>query len=294
MKGEKILISAMILNVFFGCRLPVDLGGAFYSYSTPDGRFDERDNLPYPSDPTSLNNPPVGGSGYSYTFAVMSDIHVDGDSAAVLTDMVQNRLLPSDMFFLNCGDSTQNGGEEQLQTYRTVMDASGKPWFSTIGNHDLFYSGWKPYRAYIGRTSYALEVGTAGAPGSMLIIALDSANGTLGGKQLRWVEKKLSGEKGLWDHTVVFTHCQFFSSGVDTIVQFTDTEEIYRLVHLFTECSVDYVFMGHNHQWDKRKINGVTYVALDALKEGEPDKSFVRITVNGEDLSLARMIISGN
>lgn len=174
------------------------------------------------------------------------------------------------------------------------MESSALPWFAALGNHDLYFEGWKSYRTVIGRSVYTLQVGIPGNDGSMLIIALDSANGTLGALQLKWIEDLLPGEKNSWDHIVVFTHSQFFSTGLTTVVQFTDTEEIYRLMDLFSKNGVDLVLMGHNHIWDDRLIDGVQYLTLDPLQKEGSDDSFVRITVDGKDLSWQRIIISGN
>ena len=95
------------------------------------------------------------------------------------------------------------------------------------------------------------------------------------------------------DHLIVFTHCQFFSDGISTIVQFTDTEEIYKLMYLFKTYGVDYVFMGHNHKWNDRSIKNVRYVALDPLEKEGSNDSYVRITVDGSNISLERIMIPG-
>jgi 3',5'-cyclic AMP phosphodiesterase CpdA len=171
------------------------------------------------------------------------------------------------------------------------MDTSGIPWFEAIGNHDLYFEGWKNYKAILGRSIYSFPVGNIGEPGSMYVLSLDSANNTLGRKQMDWLESTLKAQSALWDHLIVMTHCQFFSSGISTVVQFTDNEEIYKLMYLFKKYGVDYVFMGHDHQWDERTINGVTYVTLDPLKKEGSEDSYVRVFVDGGNISFTRNII---
>ena len=229
----------------------------------------------------------------TYSFSIISDIHVDDTSALHLDQFVNNIADPADLFILDCGDSTQSGTAEQFLTYKSLMDSSGIPWFESIGNHDLYFSGWNNYRKTIGRSVYSFQVGNIGEPGSMFVISLDSANGTLGLKQMNWLKETLKNQSGLWDHMIVFTHSQFFSDGITTVVQFSDSEEIYQLMYLFKTYGVDYVFMGHNHTWNYRTIDGVRYITLDPLQKEGSEDSYVRIFVDGNNISFTRNMIPG-
>ena len=110
---------------------------------------------------------------------------------------------------------------------------------------------------------------------------------------MNWLEDTLETQSGLWDHLLVYTHSQFFSDGVTTVVQFTDTEEIYKLMYMFKTYEVDYVFMGHNHVWNDREINSVRYITLDPLQKKGSEDSFVRISVDGSNISHERIMIPG-
>lgn len=288
-----IRLLVLFLTLFFlgSCDLGVDLGGFFYSYSNPDSRFSEKDSLSMPSDPSVLETMPLNGTKLTFSFTVISDIHTNGSDVPHLKQFVNTLLLPEDNFILDCGDSTQSGYKNQFNSYKTIMDSSGLAWFAAIGNHDLYHEGWKYYKNIIGKTAYTVHVGNPTDPGSTLIIALDSANGTLGRKQMNWLEKTLKENRNQWGHTIVFTHSQFFSTGLSTVVQFSGTEEIYKLMYLFKTNSVDYVFMGHNHKWDSKTINGVKYIALDPLKKECSDNSYVRVTVDGKSISHERLMI---
>ena len=287
-------MSLMSLVFFSSCSLGVDFGGFFSSYSTPDSRFEEKDSLPYQSDRFSLESIPYPANGYQYSLTAIADVHTKDAEIAHLQEFIDDYLQPDDILILDCGDLANSGYKTQFESYRKVMDSSTLPWFTALGNHDLYFDGWKSYKTVIGRSVYTFHVGIPGNNGSMLIIALDSANGTLGALQLRWIEDFLPGEKNKWNHIIVFTHYQFFSTGLNTLVQFTDTEEIYRLMNLFSKNDVDLVLMGHLHMWDDRLIDGVQYLTLDSLEKESNGDSFVRITVDGKNISWKRVMISGN
>lgn len=288
---KKLILPVLIILLYSGCSLGVDWAGFFYSGSTPDSRFEESESLNHHSDPSSLASLPLTGGKYVYSIAAIADIHVRDVNVPHLTEFIDDYISADDLFILDCGDSTNSGTAEQFQIYRSLMDGSGLPWFAAIGNHDLYFEGWFSYRDIIGKSAYSFQVGSEGNPGSLYVVALDSANGTLGRQQMLWLEELLSAQKGKWDHLVVFTHCQFFSTGNNTVVQFTDTEEIYKLMHLFRENGVDLVLSGHNHVWDDRYIEGVQYLTLEPLQKQGSGDSFVRISVDGSMLSWEKVVI---
>ena len=108
---------------------------------------------------------------------------------------------------------------------------------------------------------------------------------------MHWLEDLLSRERGKWDHIIVFTHSQFFSHGPGTLVQFGNTAEIYKLMHIFRENGVDAVFMGHDHHWSERNIDGVDYITLDAIVNTE-SSSYVRLDVNGSTMTIHKIVFN--
>jgi Calcineurin-like phosphoesterase len=289
----KMAVLMTLIFAFSGCSMGVDFFGFFSSESNPDERFSERSSLPYHSDAYRLDPAILQSAPASYSFAVISDVHIDGSDDSSLNSFIQKEIAPSsannDLFMLDCGDSTQSGTEEQIQNYKDSMDSSGIPWFQSIGNHDLYFEGWKNYRAVMGRTVYTFSVGNKGASGSLLAISLDSGNSTLGSKQMEWLESTLATEAGNWDHIVIFTHSNFFSTGLNTVVQFSSPEEIYKLMNLFSRYGVDIVFTGHNHHWDSREVNGVRYIIMEPLVQ--KDTSYVRVWVNTGNINYEKVRI---
>ncbi|MDC7126718.1 MAG: metallophosphoesterase [Spirochaetales bacterium] len=281
---RKIVIVLILLIILVSCNLNVDFLGYFYSYSTPNQRFTESQSLEDRVSTESLTS-----TGDSYSFSIISDVHVNEDTE-YFEKLIDEILPADDIIIFDCGDSVQSGTFEQFSKYKEIMDGSGKFWFQSIGNHDLYYSGWKNYKKTIGKSSYKIEIGTEGSSGSLLAIILDSGNAAIGNLQKNWLEEILVSESGLWNHIIVLTHSNFFSNRATTVVQYGDPDEVYYLMSLFEEYGVSYVFMGHEHQWSQRIINNVTYVTLDPVIDRN-NSSYEHVTINGDELSLERVYI---
>ncbi len=106
------------------------------------------------------------------------------------------------------GDITTGRADD----YNTLSDIRPKKndieSFLTVGNHDLYFNGWKEFYARFGASVYYFTVKTPLA--SDLFICLDTGSGTLGEKQMKWLTKLLASERKKYRHCVVFTHVNFF------------------------------------------------------------------------------------
>jgi len=281
------------------------LSGFIYTYSDPDQRFEESMTMAYDDpDGMSLLGTAVDTTAAKYQFLVFSDIQGQTTDLLQLKEVLDEyRDSPTndinndglfDLFLFDLGDSSEHGYLEEYTTYKNMMDATGVPWFQTLGNHDLYNDGWKQYRQVLGKTVFTFEVGTKGETGSMFLISLDTANSSLGMLQMDWLEETLKRESGLWDHIIVLTHSQFFADPILTVVQFTDTEEIYKLTYLFKTYGVDIFFAGHTHVWNYRTLNDVEYVTIPPLEKAFSEDAIVRVTVDGSNLSWEKIIIPDN
>ncbi|MBB6481366.1 metallophosphoesterase family protein [Spirochaeta isovalerica] len=289
-----IRITLVFIISFFlltGCDQIALLGGFFYSYSTPDERFIESQTMDYESDPSLIKD--LNSEDKKYQFIVFSDIQGQDPELPQLRVVLDEYMVDEDEFILDCGDSSEHGFLEEFEAYKSIMDGKGKPWFQTIGNHDTYHSGWKYYREVLGKTTFSLEIGYRDTPdsGSMFIIALDSANSTIGALQMEWLEETLKKESGHWDHQIVFSHSQFFADPILTVVQFSDPEEIYKLMYLFSKYKVDIMFAGHTHVWNYRTLNGVEYVTTPPLEKPFSEDAFIRVFVDGDKLSWEKVIM---
>jgi 3',5'-cyclic AMP phosphodiesterase CpdA len=216
--------------------------------------------------------PPIGGD---FSFIVISDTHVEaGKDTQSVFNAIAAKLIPGDAFVLVCGDLVQDGARADFQSFQTESAALGLPIYMVPGNHDLYNNGWPNYRDVIGRSS--MYTFTAGP--MLRVIAIDSANGTLGMPQRQWLEGVLAARTE--PYCVTFTHMEFLCDTIQEQQQWTDITETYSLMHLLETSGVNYHFQGHTHRRLERTINGTAYCTAD-----EFIVSFIRVSVTAGGIS---------
>lgn len=265
-----VMLIIFSLIALSSCKI-VDVSGLVHS-SDVDDRFTENALLPEKSN-LSISEP-------VFSFIVITDTHVDHASQANLVAL-KDKILPGDKFILICGDIAQCGYLDDYQAFCYYLYQTGLPYFTAIGNHDLYFGGWNNYKQTLGRSCYSVTAGP------IRIISMDSANGTLGRKQKEWLESVLKSKTE--SLCIVITHFEFFSGKKDTLQQYTDIEEVYYLMHLFETTGVNYVFMGHSHDDDYRKINNVNYLNLSDFVADGGEKFFIRVNVDHGEISYNRI-----
>jgi hypothetical protein len=109
-----------------------------------------------------------------------------------------------------------------------------------------------------------------------LFICLDTGSGTLGNRQLDWLENILENERHHFRNCIIISHSNFFRSR-RTLSTTPLVEEIYFLLDLFSDNNVDMVIMGHDHERSVELFGNTVYLTLDAIEDGYSDASFVRI-----------------
>ncbi|MBN2352952.1 MAG: metallophosphoesterase [Spirochaetales bacterium] len=253
---------------FVALILSCNLDGWGWLFSSDvDDRYADNQSLTAPTFAGPLSEP--------FSFVVIADTHVfpGNDTSSYFMDFI-NQLIPGpngDRFVLVCGDLVQDGALADFQTYADEaadIESLGVTVYSVPGNHDLYNNGWPNYRAVLGPSMYTL------AAGPVRIVAIDSANGTLGGPQRAWLEGVLASRAE--PYCVTFTHMEFFSEGITETQQWTDINEAYSLMHLFETSGVNIHLTGHTHSYFVRTINGTTYLTVPSFAHG-----FVRVTVSG-------------
>jgi len=209
----------------------------------------------------------------SYRFYACSDIHIEDSRPANFSSMLEKeRADEKSAFYLVLGDLLF--GKDHMEWVAETMGAAGNhPGFIIAGNHDIFYGGWKQWKDLFHSSTYYFFVQTPAFKD--IFIMLDSANGTLGEKQLAWLKDVLENQRPGCRHCIVGVHTNMFRTDIS---QFPSTnftlEETYILTALFSKNSVDMVLSGHDHFRDVTNYKGVTYITHDQIKDGTSNASY--------------------
>ena len=181
------------------------------------------------------------------------------------------------------GDCTELQGA--MTTYaEAIKSDSEAPIFSLIGNHDLYFSGWEDFRSLLGPSVYWFEV--AHSSGSDLFIALDSASGTLGRKQMEWLKGFLTGQRHMYRHCVILTHTNlFYTDNSQTGSGNMAMEETHALLDLFSRNNVTLCLQGHDHYREDLTFDGVRYTIVGTIRDeaDKPEYLIIRLSDNGTE-----------
>jgi len=261
----------------FGCD-----PGSYWDYLTLDDadKVDDRfhESVSGHAKPLLFPTP----SSAEYTFLWASDIHITAGEGHHMDKLGWYAGQVGADFILHSGDCADQGTDEDFDKWIKVMSQNLPcPIFTAIGNHDLYNDGWDRFKRYIGPSVWRFIYG------SMDVIAIDTANGTLGWDQMQWLEKAL----GKGDHLpirLVLSHYPIYDGTAQTPASMGNTEERMKLIHMFDEENVTYFLSGHKHSGERYRIRGVKYIisgAGSSYKEilGD-DYHFYRFNVAGASI----------
>ena len=210
-----------------------------------------------------------------YQLCMVGDTHI---GTTVNLAIVEAAVRNSSLAILNLGDIT-TGRERDYQTTVDFFSNSATEIIPVLGNHDLYFDGWRHYKRDLGSSVFYFEVQTPTAKD--LHICLDSGNGTLGRKQYNWLKNTLASKRGDYRHCFVYFHVNLFRTDNSQFVSNNmPLEETYQLMDLFGKNKVNAVFMAHDHYREELVFNNIQYVTLDVLWDGVKNASYVVLTVN--------------
>ncbi len=231
---------------------------------------------------------PVAGidAGETYTFYVAADTHISDDTANLDTFVTALRNDGDASFGVMLGDCIDRRGCMSLYLNAIAYDAHEHqyptPIFSAIGNHDIYFSGWEDFRKLIGPSVYWFEVG-AGV-GKDLFIILDSAGGTLGGKQTNWLNGFLAKERMNYRHCFIITHTNLlYTDNTQTGSGNMPMDETLKLLELFGRHNVSLCLQGHDHHREDTMLKGVRYTIVGSLRSEfeKPEYLCIRVSADG-------------
>ena len=271
-----LILMALLLS---GCSLNVDIGGFFFPGDLIDSRFKQSEqwNSTHPFKQLIVNSE-------NYQILVAGDSHIGGYAENSFSGRLKNfkKLIneaqkPENKAFLIVGDIVSGKKEDFDSLKANLPDFNITPYFLQVGNHDLYFDGWKTFYSYFGSSTYYFSIKTPSV--SDLYICLDSGSGTLGASQLAWLKNVLESERANYRNCFVFSHVNFFrnrrTGSTNPLV-----DELYVLMDLFATNHVDLVISGHDHVRSKNNFGYTTYITMDALLDANPNASILKLSVS--------------
>lgn len=225
----------------------------------------------------------------NYIFYVATDPHIDKTSTNLRIFNDASRNDKEALFSVILGDCTDI--RDNLPAYLDALAYSPEYHsndhriFHVLGNHDIFYDGWKCFKELIGPSVYWFEV--VFPQGKDLYICLDTANGTLGRKQTEWFSEFLEKNRSEYRHCIMLTHTNlFYTDNSQTTSGNMPMEETYSLMELLARHEVSLVLQGHDHYREVLDYDDVRYVVVGAISEKSETPEYLKIEASSEGLAL--------
>ena len=172
--------------------------------------------------------------------------------------------------------------EEALQLPPSAMIQSTKPdtLMAVCGNHDIYFKQWKNFINTFKTSTYYFVVTTPKGKQDLFIV-YDSADGTVGKKQLDWLRETLEwADKQDFRHIVACSHTHFFKrDGSQGHTSNYTIEETYALLNLFTEHGVDMLWSGHDHAREITQVKGMTSIVVDSMKDEDKEPYYMLVSM---------------
>lgn len=211
----------------------------------------------------------IDTSGKEYSFLVIADSHTTTDMKR-LTGAFDETLKGGHLFCAHLGDLAETQPEyyADVEDLVTEYKEKGLIFYPVVGNHDITRNGWALFNDIFGTSTYFVEVYIEGREDlADLFVFLDTANGTLGKRQMQDILPIVEEIRQDYRHCFVFTHNPFFRPRSNAYSSNFPREELYYLFDFFAENKIDYVFSGHIHAHGENTFRGVQYITLDAFSE---------------------------
>ncbi len=195
--------------------------------------------------------PPASAHPDSFRFAVFGDPQVGADGRHLLGHFRADIASKAIDFFCVLGDLTDDATEEEFALIKAALDSTGIPYYTTLGNHDLYQKeGWKRYKDNFGPSCYSVIIANR-----LQLIFLDTAEGTIGATQFDWLEQELKNSRPYV--TLVCTHFPCYDGITPGIWRLASAAERHKLQYLMNCYGVYAIASGHIHGWRHTQISGV-------------------------------------
>lgn len=220
----------------------------------------------------------------NYRFYVASDSHIDSATTYLEQFVSDYRSDSLCALAFHLGDIVNT--PHTFKAFQDVVRPSSSPvrairdtMFVEVGNHDLFFGQWTDFRSLFHTSVYWVETVSDTDPTHKLdlFICLDSGEGSLGQKQMKWLAQLLEEKsKDDYRHIVVCTHTNLFCKdiGQGLSSNFAE-EESAAMMALLTRYGVSLCLTGHGHYRNITHHGGVEYIVVDALQEKAAEAAYL-------------------
>lgn len=273
---KNILYIALVL-LFAACTpsedTTLDMAGMFSNNGEPvNGRFEQ--SMEY-NDSHGERHIDMGAD--TYTIYACSDSHITRSAHKLLDYFVaQYNAASAPKLALHLGDLID--AQKNIPCADSIMNLAGGNVFIALGNHDVYFKQWSEYKKYFPTATYWFDTNN-GSKKLDLFICLDTADGTIGTKQMKWLRDLLAEKSQAgYRRIIVFTHTHFWK--LDDSQGHTSNmalEETYEVASLFAKYGVEYVWSGHQHSRQSVIFKGVNYLVLDATQDKEKGQSYMTV-----------------
>lgn len=181
----------------------------------------------------------------------------------------------------------QNHFDEMYSAYQAVAMNPNKSdtLMAITGNHDIYFKQWPQFIKLFKTCTYYFIVRTPSGAQD-LFICYDSADGTVGSKQLKWLTETLEwADTQGFRHIVACTHTHFFKRDYSQGHTSNYTiEETYPLLNLFAKHGVEMIWSGHDHSREITNVKGMTCIVVDSMEDDDKNPFYMLVTM-GDSIS---------
>jgi len=231
--------------------------------------------LPPSIDPSGINQ---------FSFSVFGDTHTGSPLGTVLQLALDKVKAQSDAFVVVAGDLTDYAKSDQFDEFKKVFSDNNITYRSAIGNHDIFFGGWSSYKNKIGSSVYSFDAD------NVHFSILDSANGTLGQRQLDWLNTDLKNTTK--EHKIIITHYSPVTGEFMSFWRLSSDEESSILKTIAYKYNVDLVVAAHFHGFYEKRIGNTLYVVtggVNKLMQIGYSRHFLQVTIDGSKISTQKI-----
>jgi len=232
-----------------------------------------------------------------FSFAVIGDNRTGDDIYRKVIGQVMER---KPALIVNTGDQIEKpGNREMWENFWEMSKVVTVPYLFTVGNHDIHPEVAGSEETYKEQVNLpGNELYYSFVAGNSLFVVLDSyikgEDKKITGKQFKWLEQVLASSKQ--KHKFVFIHNPLYpekgkgkhhGNSLDRY-----KEERDRLQALFVKQKVTMVFLGHEHLYLRKTVEGIPHVIaggggapLYAKDDEGGFHHYILVTVDGDNVS---------